>query len=192
MPRRSAKIILGELTHDVTQRSLEREFSQLAQGVQRTELQVTHGKDGAISSVNGIVTFSTPAYAARALRTLPSRRGGTTRLGWNFLQDYRDHELGGACKMMACFGCATISLPLIIFTLFAVFGNIDPKPMQDFANQPVDLLKANVLAYGMSHTCGDFFWGGVRHAISKDACHLCGRQFGTTYIRDWAMHECTV
>eukprot|EP00966_Prymnesium_polylepis_P251432 5813160-Prymnesium_polylepis.1 len=82
MPHRySAKIILGNLNHDITSDVLKRELSRLAKGVEGLELQVAHQKDGRIASVNGIVTFSklssrlqdmAPARAARSRQASPS------------------------------------------------------------------------------------------------------------------------
>jgi hypothetical protein len=46
------------------------------------------------------------------------------------------------------FSCCMIILAAsLIFFIFSTFVHIDPKPMQTFANQPVDLLRASVVAY---------------------------------------------
>ena len=50
---------------------LKRELSQIVRGVEHTEL-TKKAKDGSITNVDAVVTFSTPSYAARAMAMLPS------------------------------------------------------------------------------------------------------------------------
>eukprot|EP00966_Prymnesium_polylepis_P265110 6125010-Prymnesium_polylepis.1 len=154
----SAQIIFGDLDHNVSPDSIKQEISKLVEGVEHVQLNV--------------VTFSTPGHAARAMSRLPS----TYRIGaisWKSVEDYRDHKLKRSSGALKFLGCAIIAVPLFMFFLLSLFFHLDPAPVQAFENQSVDVLSANVLASGMSHTCGD---STVGECLEDRACTGVAKQ----------------